>query len=90
MRTNLSRYTVAFSDLSWESVFESQDVPMFLQAWQVGMYLEKYVERYIPPGMIKLGHNVVQAIRSDTEMRWTVKWVVERFDCHFCLGYPVR
>lgn len=79
MRTNLSRYTVAFSDLSWESVFDSQDVPMFPQAWQVGMYLEEYVERYIPSGVIRLGHTVVQTVRRDAERRWTVKWVLEGF-----------
>ncbi|KAJ5658463.1 FAD-dependent pyridine nucleotide-disulfide oxidoreductase [Penicillium longicatenatum] len=36
MRTNLSSFTVAFSDLAWESVMETSGVPMFPQARQVG------------------------------------------------------
>ncbi|RJE23918.1 Pyridine nucleotide-disulfide oxidoreductase [Aspergillus sclerotialis] len=79
MRTNLSRYTVSFSDLSWESVFDGryEEVPMFPRAWQVGMYLEKYAERYIPPRVIRLGCKVVETIRLEDGRGWTVFWAVE-------------
>lgn len=78
MRTNLSRFTVAFSDLAWESVFENTDVPMFPQAWQVGRYLEKYAERFIPNGVLRLGQRVVQTSRkigNGEGRRWKVHWV---------------
>ncbi|OQD85782.1 hypothetical protein PENANT_c009G10484 [Penicillium antarcticum] len=45
MRTNLSRFTVAFSDLAWGSVFPGQDLPLFPRASQVGRYLAVYAER---------------------------------------------
>ena len=85
MRTNLSRYTVAFSDLAWESVIEdSADVPMFPQAWQAGRYLEKYTERFLPRGVVRLGERVVRTIRGmeddDVEGRWTVEWVTDTQD----------
>ena len=85
MRTNLSRYTVAFSDLAWESVIEdSADVPMFPQAWQAGRYLEKYTERFLPRGVVRLGERVVRTIRGmeddDVEGRWTVEWVTDAQD----------
>ncbi|KAJ5682391.1 hypothetical protein N7462_005556, partial [Penicillium macrosclerotiorum] len=44
MRTNLSRFTVAFSDFSWESVMRDSDIPMFPQAYQVGKYLAAYTK----------------------------------------------
>lgn len=74
MRTNLSRFTVAFSDLAWESVLAGNGVPMFPQAWQVGLYLEKYAERYIPAAMIRLRCEVVGTARAGT--RWTVRWAI--------------
>lgn len=57
--TNLSRYTVCFSDLSWVSVdlatksvvddFHDgrSKVPMFPKAWQAGRYLEAYQSKYL-------------------------------------------
>ena len=82
MRTNLSRYTVAFSDLAWESVIEdSAEIPMFPQAWQVGRYLEKYTERFLPRGVVRLGERVVRTTRAteddDVEGWWTVEWVTD-------------
>lgn len=87
MRTNLSRYTVAFSDLAWESVIEdSAEIPMFPQAWQVGRYLEKYTERFLPRGLVRLGERVVRTIRAteeddddddDVEERWTIEWITD-------------
>lgn len=64
MRTNLSRFTVSFSDLAWESVLGGTDVPMFPQAWQVGRYLETYTERYLSDQVVRLGCEVVHAVRE--------------------------
>ncbi|KAF7594721.1 hypothetical protein BBP40_008614 [Aspergillus hancockii] len=83
MRTNLSRFTVAFSDLAWESAINGPDIPMFPQAWQVGRYLGKYVERYIPEEVLRLGHKVVGSVRESglgSSPSWTVQWVLERSD----------
>ncbi|KAJ5127067.1 hypothetical protein N7448_007846 [Penicillium atrosanguineum] len=80
MRTNLSRFTVSFSDFSWESALGDTDVPMFPQARQVGRYLAAYSERYIPQGVLRLGQRVISAARSvdvEAESRWSVSWVKE-------------
>ncbi|KAL1962837.1 hypothetical protein VTN77DRAFT_9112 [Rasamsonia byssochlamydoides] len=73
MRTNLSRFTVCFSDFAWESLSSGLDdgdgdggsdgVPMFPQAWQVGRYLDRYAERYIPREVLRLGCRVVRTER---------------------------
>ncbi|PYH99354.1 FAD/NAD(P)-binding domain-containing protein [Aspergillus ellipticus CBS 707.79] len=76
MRTNLSRFSVAFSDLAWETVLGGDtEVPMFPLAWQVGRYLEKYVERYIPEGVVRLGEEVVRTVREvdGSGVEWTVQ-----------------
>ncbi|OOQ82940.1 hypothetical protein PEBR_36677 [Penicillium brasilianum] len=78
MRTNLSRFTVAFSDLSWESALNLADGPMFPQARQVGQYLAAYSQRYIPRDVLRLGHRVVKTERltgSDATFKWRVSWV---------------
>lgn len=81
MRTNLSRFTVAFSDLSWESALNTVDVPMFPQARQVGQYLAAYTARYIPAPVLRLGHRVVNTERleggKDGASKWRVSWVRE-------------
>ncbi|KAJ4410605.1 hypothetical protein N0V82_009196 [Gnomoniopsis sp. IMI 355080] len=41
MVANQSRHTVQFSDLAWE-----EDAPQLPKAWQVGRYLQRYLERY--------------------------------------------
>ncbi|KAF9889687.1 hypothetical protein FE257_006993 [Aspergillus nanangensis] len=77
MRTNLSRFTVAFSDLAWESVLGGGDVPMFPQAWQVNQYLATYAEQYLPREIIRVGHEVVKIVRLTREgsrPRWEVQW----------------
>ncbi|KAL5356853.1 hypothetical protein BJX96DRAFT_143496 [Aspergillus floccosus] len=78
MRTNLSRFTVSFSDFAWESVIEGPDVPMFPRAWQVGSYLEKYKERYLSGLDLRLGQEVVRAVRQTgddgSRVRWDVQW----------------
>ena len=57
MPTNLSRFTVSFSDLAWQSVNLARDpdgaegsngnggaLPLYPKAWQVGRYLEEYAK----------------------------------------------
>ncbi|KAK5017093.1 hypothetical protein BJ546DRAFT_1077142 [Cryomyces antarcticus] len=87
MPTNLSRYTVAFSDLAWESVnvqkgevrtssVKLKPVPMFPKAWMVGRYLQAYTRKNIPEGVIHLGRIVRSAektYRNGGEM-WIVGW----------------
>ncbi|KAF2843005.1 FAD/NAD(P)-binding domain-containing protein [Patellaria atrata CBS 101060] len=79
MLTNLSRFTVSFSDLSWDSVSLNdstnplvndsevrnvkQTAPMFPRAWQVGRYLQAYAQMYIPENCIKLNSKVTKAER---------------------------
>ncbi|KAH8173544.1 flavin-binding monooxygenase-like domain-containing protein [Sarocladium implicatum] len=42
MVANQSRHTVRFSDLAWE-----KEAPQFPLAWQVGQYLQRYLDRYL-------------------------------------------
>ncbi|KAL4899547.1 hypothetical protein BDW74DRAFT_183654 [Aspergillus multicolor] len=80
MRTNLSRFSVAFSDFSWETALGSQ-VPDFPCAWEVRKYLERYTEAYIPTECLKLGTRVSSvARRAKGNGRkgwagWEVTWV---------------
>jgi hypothetical protein len=80
MRTNISRFSVAFSDLAWESVLGS-NVPMFPRAWQVRRYLEEYARRYIPEGVVGLGRRVVKTARkrkgAGLGAQWEVHWIDE-------------
>ncbi|KAJ5158400.1 FAD-dependent pyridine nucleotide-disulfide oxidoreductase [Penicillium coprophilum] len=78
MRTNLSRFTVAFSDLAWESVIPD-DPPIFPQATQVGEYLACYAEQYVPTHVLRLGCRVIRTIRKveDGNVKWNVQWVQE-------------
>lgn len=78
MRTNLSRFTVGFSDWAWESVLE--EVPVFPRAWQVGRYLGGYAERYVRGEVVRLGCRVVGTVREvdDDRARWIVQWVWDR------------
>ncbi|EKV05814.1 FAD-dependent pyridine nucleotide-disulfide oxidoreductase [Penicillium digitatum] len=78
MRTNLSRFTVAFSDLDWESVIPDADVPIFPRARQAGEYLACYAERYIPTHLRRLGCKVVKTMRKGDDRgvpKWNVQWV---------------
>ena len=75
--TNLSRFTVGFSDLDWNSVdYDNHQangvpngdsgldsVPMFPKAWMANKYLQTYRERYISDGIIKCSREVVEAVR---------------------------
>lgn len=81
MRTNLSRFTVAFSDLSWESVLQDDEIPLFPQASQVGQYLAVYAERYIPKESFRLGSHVKlteRVVQPDSSIKWKVAWVQKR------------
>lgn len=82
MRTNLSRFTVAFSDLAWESVLPNAEIPLFPQARQVGQYLAHYTDRYIPNEILRLGCRVVQTTRKvqdGLDPKWNVQWTRERY-----------
>lgn len=73
--TNLSKFTVGFSDLSWQSLGTGEShVPMFPAATQVGQYLELYRDRYVPSSTFKFGHCVVSAdrVKQDDGYRWKV------------------
>ncbi|KAF2003520.1 hypothetical protein P154DRAFT_543874 [Amniculicola lignicola CBS 123094] len=78
MRTNLSRFTVAFSDLSWESVGlqdgdqSTSTLPMFPKAWQVGRYLETYAKQFIPSSVIVCNTRVSKAELVGKPRRWRV------------------
>lgn len=84
MRTNLSKYTVAFSDLSWASVdlsildsdqHPSHAAPMFPKAWQVGRYLETYAQKYDISSKIKLKNRVIEAKPSGERKAWEITCV---------------
>lgn len=80
MPTNLSRFTVAFSDLAWESVIDGE-LPVFPQARQVGRYLGCYADRYIPKDVFRLGCRVVKTERGirDGVVKWNVQWLRDRY-----------
>lgn len=66
--TNLSKFTVGFSDLSWDSIgLETNDKstgpPMFPRAWQANKYLEAYRRKFIPDGVIKYRHEITKTSR---------------------------
>ncbi|OBT85057.1 hypothetical protein VE02_07150 [Pseudogymnoascus sp. 03VT05] len=73
--TNFSKFTVGFSDLSWQSLATGEShVPMFPVAAQVGQYLELYKDRYVPSSTFKFGHCVISAdrVEQDGRHRWKV------------------
>jgi hypothetical protein len=81
MRTNLSRFTVGFSDLSWSSVDLSNPVtgavslpspPMFPKAWQVGRYLEKYTEKFGLESVIRFNRKVINADVLEDMKTWQI------------------
>ncbi|KFY07858.1 hypothetical protein V492_06742, partial [Pseudogymnoascus sp. VKM F-4246] len=73
--TNLSKFTVGFSDLSWRSLGAGEGhVPMFPAAEQVGQYLELYRSRYVPDSTFKFRHRVVSVdhLEHDDGNLWKV------------------
>ena len=91
--TNLSRFTVGFSDLDWRDLdLRSKripelacgdgvldEVPIFPKAWQANRYLEEYRKRYVSDGVIKLGTRVTRATRhsSHGEESSSPSWSVD-------------
>jgi hypothetical protein len=81
MRTNLSRFTVAFSDLSWTSVNLSDPAeaapapvtpPFFPRAWQVGRYLDTYAHKFGVAPTIVFSRRVISTVASEDFSRWQV------------------
>jgi hypothetical protein len=81
MRTNLSKFTVAFSDLSWSSVDLSDPItgtsspstpPMFPKAWQVGRYLEDYAQKLNIGEKIIYNQRVIKAKPYDGFKQWEI------------------
>lgn len=87
MRTNLSQFTVCFSDLAWESL-ELQPPPnIYPKGWQVNRYLERYSQKFIPAGVIAFQTRVKTVDRIQLGWRLTVIGVknkveeIKIFDC---------
>lgn len=84
MRTNLSRFTVAFCDLSWDSVDILSPGPqadisgkpsMFPKAWQVGQYLRTYARKFGVEAVTRYCTQVTKVQRSDGSAKWRVVYV---------------
>lgn len=85
--TNLSRFTVGFSDLDWNSInFHGTQAngfqhgeniherpPMFPKAWMANRYLETYSEKYIPSGIIQCSREVVGVERVGSKWKITTE-----------------
>lgn len=68
MIANQSRHTAQFSDLAWD-----ESVPQMPRAWQVGSYLERYLERYVSDAAdLRLSHRVLHAELQDGGL-WRVQ-----------------
>lgn len=85
--TNLSRYTVGFSDLDWNSIKldeteKEQQIPLFPKAWQVNRYLLAYAKK-LPENTIKLGHKVIQTERTASHDQKPAAWVVTTLHTEF-------
>lgn len=72
MRTNQSKFTMGFSDLSWESL---GSFPVYPRASDVYGYLEEYFNRYIPRESVRFGTTVksVEHI-SDEAIHGITRW----------------
>ncbi|KAJ6445048.1 pyridine nucleotide-disulfide oxidoreductase [Purpureocillium lavendulum] len=71
MVANQSRHTMHFSDLGWD-----EDAPQLPRAWQVGKYLERYMDRYLtgnPDFELVLGTRVV---KTEPSHRGSAGWEV--------------
>lgn len=75
MCVNQSRHTVSFSDLAWPETAAS-----FPKAWEVGLYLERYIKTY-PGYEIRLKTKVVGT--EFGEGKWKVR-VREQEDEKVC------
>jgi hypothetical protein len=81
MNTNLSQFTVCFSDLAWQSLDLQPPANIFPKAWQVNRYLEHYARKFVPDGVVALQSYVknVEQIQVDEKPQWRVTYV-ERND----------
>ncbi|TGO63674.1 hypothetical protein BCON_0011g00130 [Botryotinia convoluta] len=77
MHTNLSQFTVCFSDLAWDSVEMQPPAHIYPKAWQVHRYLKEYAARYIPAGIIAFKTYVkeIEHIQTSPEEK-TKKWKI--------------
>ncbi|TGO24967.1 hypothetical protein BPAE_0090g00110 [Botrytis paeoniae] len=77
MNTNLSQFTVCFSDLAWDSVEMQPLATIYPKAWQVHRYLKEYAARYIPAGIIAFKTYVkeIEHIQTSPEEE-TNKWKI--------------
>jgi cation diffusion facilitator CzcD-associated flavoprotein CzcO len=78
MSTNLSKYTVCFSDKTWPENEPSCPSPMFPKASDVGQYLQRYVDKYLnnPSVEIKTGCRVEEASIAEDDASKPIKWRV--------------
>lgn len=74
MRTNLSQFTVCFSDLAWDTLDLQPGPNIYPKAWQVNRYLQHYARKYIPDGTIIL-QTRVNAVELDNKGRWKLTLV---------------
>lgn len=79
MRTNQTKFTVSFSDLSWDSVdLDGITAPIYPKAWQVYRYLDHYVKKYIPDKVFRFNTRVVGTakIASQNGDGQPSKWII--------------
>ncbi|KAI5852503.1 hypothetical protein DFP73DRAFT_532945 [Morchella snyderi] len=65
---NHSRYTCSFSDLAWPEA-----APMFPPVTEMGEYLQRYREKYIPESALRLSCPVTKITKED-DGSWRVEW----------------
>jgi hypothetical protein len=84
MRTNLSRFSVAFSDFSWSSVDLSDPAsgdpapstpPTYPKAWQAGRYLEAYVHKFDINTAIVFNTRVLETKPLDNSKGWLISCI---------------
>lgn len=78
MSTNLSKYTVCFSDKTWPENEPSHPSPVFPKASDVGQYLKQYVDKYLnnPSVEIKTSCRVEEASMVEEDASKQIKWRV--------------
>jgi cation diffusion facilitator CzcD-associated flavoprotein CzcO len=59
MVANQSKHTAQFSDLAWP-----EDAPQLPLAWQIGQYLDRYLQTYCLGAKLRLGTRVQQVERQ--------------------------
>lgn len=76
MSTNLSKYTVCFSDKTWPENEPSRPSPLFPKASDVGQYLQQYVDKYLnnPSVDIRTSCRVEEASMVEDDASKPIKW----------------